>query len=334
MGCFTEKLASLKTNKFPLVVTVILNHNQYELTAECLKSLKKISYPNYRIILIDNNSNDRSIERLREEFPDVLFVVSKTNLGCASGRNLGVRKAVEMGAKYVLTIDNDTVVAENFLDELVGTMEKDNNVAAVHPLVYYFDKEWGIQSTGHVYNPYLGRSYTPYHRLRDVNLTKNEERDWLGGGAQLTKVEAFKTVGLFDDDLTPWSNEDMDWGIRARKKGYKLLFVPSAKIWHKKKPTNICNEFFCYHIYRGKAIFWRKQVKLVYKLSALAFLIYQLSRTSLKYAKRGYWECVGALWKGFLRGLFQELHPVKYLDVPSFEDKCAAIIVKEGAISI
>lgn len=107
-------------------------------------------------------------------------------------------------------------------------------------IVYFYDKPNFIQSTGHFYNYCFNYSYAPYHKHEDSDgLTGQiEDRDWLSGYAQLTNIKAFSKVGLFDDDLSPISNEDLDWGIRAIQMGYRLMFVSASVIWHKRSEND------------------------------------------------------------------------------------------------
>jgi len=104
----------------PLVYIVILNWNQYDDTKECLDSLPKINYPNYRVVLVDNGSHDKSGERLKSEFPQHVFIFSEKNLGFAEGNNVGIQKALEdKNCDYIFCLNNDTIVEPNFLDELI-----------------------------------------------------------------------------------------------------------------------------------------------------------------------------------------------------------------------
>ena len=102
---------------------IVLSWNNYKDTSICLNSLKKIDRSNCDILLVDNGSTDDSIERLKAEYPDVKCIVNDRNYGFAEGNNIGIRRAIKMGAEYILLLNNDTEVAPNFVSELVCEAE-------------------------------------------------------------------------------------------------------------------------------------------------------------------------------------------------------------------
>ena len=121
----------------PKVAIVILNWNGLADTLECLDSLQKIVYPNYVVVVIDNGSNGNDAEIIKKKFGDFVFVIEEEkNLGFAGGCNEGIRWALHSGAKYVLLLNNDTVVDPNFLIELVNVAQNDPQIGIVGPKVY------------------------------------------------------------------------------------------------------------------------------------------------------------------------------------------------------
>ncbi|MFC7026579.1 glycosyltransferase family 2 protein [Halomicroarcula sp. GCM10025710] len=110
---------------------IILNWESYDDTAECLASLESIDYPNANVIVVDNGSTDGSGDRLANEFPWCEFIFNDRNLGFAAGNNVGIERALERDTDYVLLLNNDTVVTEDFLTPLVKTAERNERVAAV-----------------------------------------------------------------------------------------------------------------------------------------------------------------------------------------------------------
>src|SRR5690242_13465997 len=103
----------------PLISVVVLNWNGKIDTLECLESLARVDYPNFEVIVVDNGSADDSVAAIRQQFPDVMVLETGANLGYAGGNNVGIRKALEDQASYVLLLNNDTVVHPQLLTSLV-----------------------------------------------------------------------------------------------------------------------------------------------------------------------------------------------------------------------
>lgn len=290
----------------PKVSIVVLNHNQYALTRDCLRSLAVISYPAFNVILVDNGSTDGSCERLRGEFPDVEIVPLSENLGVAGGRNVGARRALEQGADYVLFLDNDTLVSLDFLTELVAVSESDPAIGAAAPAVYVHDSPGTIFSMGGVYYPRLAHS-----RLRDMGKRATGvvdsviDSDWLGGVASLNKRGLFEEVGFLDDDFSPYGPEDLDWGLRVRRAGYKVFVVPWAIVWHRRLPGVTRNAVVARRWARSRVIFLRKNVRLYDWPLAVCFFVFYLIllRRIVPFAFHQEWGAIKELLLGLKDGM-------------------------------
>ena len=107
-------------NNLPKIFVVVLNFNGYKDTRNCIDSLKKVSYPNFEIVVVDNASEDNSVERLKDEFSDIEFIISNENLGYAGGMNMGAKFGLKNNADLVLLTNNDVVFTEKFFEPLLG----------------------------------------------------------------------------------------------------------------------------------------------------------------------------------------------------------------------
>lgn len=295
----------------PTVSIVVLNHNQYDLTRDCLLSLAAVSYPTFNVILVDNGSTDGSFERLRCEFPYVETVPLAENLGVAGGRNAGVRRALDQGADYVLFLDNDTFVNPDFLTELIAVSESHPEIGAVAPAVYVNGSSDTIFSMGGIYYPRLA-----HNRLRDMGKRATGvvddniiESDWLSGVAILNKRELFERVGFLDEDFCPYGTEDLDWGLRVRSAGYKLVVAPRAIVWHRQRPGVARNAAVARHWARSRVIFLRKNVRFYDWPLAISFLVFYLIllRRVVPFASHGQWGAIRELLLGLKEGLAYQL---------------------------
>ena len=126
---------------YPRVGIIILNWNGIADTVECLESVKKITYPKYDVVLVDNGSTGDDAEVLKEKYGDYIHLLCNSeNLGFAGGVDVGLRYAMgTIHPAYFLLLNNDTVVAPDFLDELVKVAESDETIGIVGPRIYYYD---------------------------------------------------------------------------------------------------------------------------------------------------------------------------------------------------
>ena len=118
----------------PLVSIITVNYNQVQPTCAFLASLRKVSYPNIEVIVVDNHSLENPQRKIQEQFPEVLLIRSETNLGFAGGNNLGIAKAK---GKYLLFINNDTEVDVGFLEPLVNLFESNPKAGIASPKILY-----------------------------------------------------------------------------------------------------------------------------------------------------------------------------------------------------
>ncbi len=222
----------------PRVSIVLINLNGYADTVDCIESLTRINYPNYEIIVVDNGSSDGSGDRISERYPGLPQLKSLRNLGFSGGCNLGIRDALSREADYVLLLNNDTVVAPDFLSRLVTVAERDPRIGIVGPKIFYRGEPQKIWFAG----GQLRRVDGAIHHL-GLNKTDasgefsiERETDFITGCALLAKSSLFERVGMLDENLFAYF-EDIDLCARAARCGYRHMFVPSSHIWHKVSST-------------------------------------------------------------------------------------------------
>ena len=220
---------------WPKVSIVILNWNGLNDTAECLESLKKITYPNYNIIVVDNGSIGNDAEELKTRFSDYIDLIKNDrNSGFAGGTNVGINYALgKLQPDYILSLNNDTAVEPQFLDRLVEAMERDHSIGISCPKICFYDFPNHIQTMGNILNIKRGQE-TPigtgeddqgqYDNLHDIDFI---------GPCFLIRTDVIQNVGLFDEDFFCYW-EDVDYCFRIRKAGYRIVCTSKAKIWHKK----------------------------------------------------------------------------------------------------
>jgi GT2 family glycosyltransferase len=264
----------------PRVSIIILNWNGWKDTIECTVSVLKINYPSYEIVIVDNGSTDESIQRISERFPDIKLIKLKENLFYAGGNNVGICYALESGAKYTMLLNNDTTVHPDFLNPLVEAMENDPSIGAVGGTLFYYNSQNKIQNTGQYINFKSGNVLTIGDGETDINqFSKKRDVDYICGAAIMLRSEVVRKIGGLDENFMLYS-EESDWCLRAKKIGYKSIFVPNSKVFHKGcisakliKPMSI------YLLTRNKIWLIRRHAKVLDKL------IFHLSGLIYRYPK-------------------------------------------------
>ena len=216
----------------PLVIAVILNTNHREDTLACLGSLQRQDYGNLRVIVLDNASTDGSVEAIQCQYPAVQIIGLTQNLGYAGNNNTGIQAAVAQGADWVYVMNEDIVLAEDSIRQLVCQSQMDPRVGMAGPLVYHFTQPTVVQSAG----GWMSRTWQSFHYGQNEpdqgQFTQPRPVDWISGCAILVRREVIEQAGMLDERFFYYW-EETEWCVRAARHGWKLLFVPQSKIWHK-----------------------------------------------------------------------------------------------------
>lgn len=222
------------------VVVILLSYNQKGNTLNCIKSLLEMDYPNLQIVLNVNNSDDGTDESVMKEFPEVVVLTPDQNLGCSKGRNLAINYAIDnLSFQYYLVLDNDTIVEKDLLKNLVKGLQSDNEIGIVYPKIYYFDNSNIIQLAGKLKMNYLTGKFNSegIGKIDDGSFDKPVFSSICSGPCFLAKRELVDQVGGYDPIYDPYGYEDLDLILRASKGKAKIMYVPSAVIYHKESRT-------------------------------------------------------------------------------------------------
>ena len=239
----------------PKVSLIILNWNGKDVLRECLHSASDMDYSNYNIILVDNGSTDGSQDFVQQNFPEVDLIENEENLGFAEGQNIGIRHAIRTGAEYLFVLNNDVKFDRSVLSELVAAFERDESIWIAGPILYHAENPTAVQKTGAMIEWSTGR--TPWLRVKRPDRAPLKMVEVDSVGMFLAKAALFENIGLFDRKLfTYW--EDTDLCLRAKKAGYKVVCVLTARLWHKESHTSRkVPGFRTYYITRNR--FWMEK---------------------------------------------------------------------------
>jgi hypothetical protein len=250
-------------------------------------------------------------DRVIIDFParkKFILIKNGKNYGFAEGNNIAIRYAIKaLNPKYILLLNNDTVVDSFFLTELVNAAESDKNIGFVGPKTYYYDyheRADVINFAGGRLVIWKGKAiHIGVKEIDKGQYDKITDVDYIEGSCLLARREALDSVGLFDPKyFLYW--EETDLCMRVKTNGFRLLYSPKAKIWHK-GAGSLSGSTHMYYFIRNCFIFTKKYTT---KLQYLSFLIWFLgyefwyySGISLLYHRDiKEWE---SLLKGILAGL-------------------------------
>ncbi len=279
------------------VAVVILNYKLRDLVLNCIKSVEQSTYKNKITIVVDNNSNDGLSEKLQVS-KDLIFIQNKENSGYTGGNNLGIKEALKQNADYVLILNPDTTVDENAIEILI---QKSQKLAAqiVCPKIYFSDsnKIWfagGVLDLNNV----LGSN-------RGVNeedkgqFNKDEEMELVTGACMMVQKDVFAKIGLFDERYFLYY-EDTDFCFRARKKGFKIMYIPEAVVYHKNaQATELGSPLQDYFITRNRMLFASKFLSLRTKFALIREAIRNYRIPARRKALKDY--LIGTFGKGSYR---------------------------------
>jgi GT2 family glycosyltransferase len=291
-----------------MVIVIVLNWNGKDDTIECLASLQNLTYANYEVVVVDNGSTDGSVSAIRECFPAVTLIENDVNLGFAEGNNVGIRFALERGADYALLLNNDTVVDGRLLAELVSVAESDDRIGVVGPKMYFFDAPQTIWTAGGTihFGVNIARS-RGWNQLDRGQFDSVEQVDYIPGCGLLARAAMIRDVGLLDLHYPFIYYEDTDWCYRASRAGYKMVYAPGARLWHKVS-TSMGGGYNPRALYLqglNSVVFMRKHASALQWAKFLSTTILTLPPLLLVRTLQGHGQAVVAKATGILDGLFR-----------------------------
>lgn len=285
-----------------LIAIILVNYNGFDDSVACVRSILSSEYTNYRIILVDNGSRDQE-KILRNEFlnTNADIVISEKNLGFSGGNNIGIQYAQEKyDPEYFLLLNNDTVIVENTLSNLMSHSNLVEKTGLVTGKIYYYSNPETTWYAGGIFNfntgiadqPLLGTGET-YSKNGCVEVT------FATGCVMLLHKSVIDEVGLLDEEYFLYA-EDTDYCCRIMQAGYKLIYVPSAVIYHKvSASTGNQSSLQQYYMMRNNCYIIKKYCK--YPIYGYARKWYRVAREIVQ-GKSNLKIQIKA-WKDFSRGV-------------------------------
>ena len=216
----------------PKVHLIVLNWNDKEISKKCLSSIEKVSYSNYEVLIVDNNSQDGSVKFFKEHFPQYDILALDKNLKYAGGNNAAVDYLKPEEEDFLVFINNDTIVSSDFLDHLVAPFLNDANCIITVPKILFAMDINKIWYAGGVVSMWKGS--IDHIGIRDFDGPKYSfmmETDYATGCCFCIKYDDFGKLKYFDTTFDMYC-EDVDLSIRAKRMNRKIVYSPKSIILH------------------------------------------------------------------------------------------------------
>ncbi len=296
-----DQSSTPRQHKKPVVV--IPNLNGEEGLQQCVDSLLAQTVQPH-IIVVDNASTDGSVALLQKNYPELELIQQRTNMGYTGGVNPGFQRAIELGAQYAAPFNNDAVADKDWLKNLVEELDTHSEVGIATPKVLSEDGKH-LDSTGDYYTVW-GLPYPRGRGETDSGQYDNQQDVFAASGAaSLYRVEMLREVGLLDQNFFAYY-EDVDISFRAQLAGWKVRYVPGARIYHATGSTSSkIKGFTTYQTMKNLPLLLEKNVPNRYKwrvswrlnLALLLFFWRAVSRGHLRSALKGDWAGITLSYK-------------------------------------
>jgi GT2 family glycosyltransferase len=305
------------------VAIILLNWNAYKDTTDCLKSLEELNYPYFHIYLVDNDSQDDSFIKLKEDYLNeqynipITFIQSGGNIGFAAGNNVGIKIAKEEGYNYIWMLNNDTIVHQNALIELMNELINNSQTGIVGSKIYYYgtNKIW---FAGGLINTWTGRTkHIGIRKEDDGQFNKILEVDYITGCSLLFPTILLDKVGFMIEDYFLYY-EETDWNIRVKSAGYKIKYIPTSVVYHKVSISsggeNNLSPYMEYYDLRNGFVMIKRTQTLFKFYSAFLFVCIKIAKKLLRiFAKSqsNKKQRLMYIYKGLIDGLLSKMgkHP-------------------------
>jgi GT2 family glycosyltransferase len=254
------------------VSIVSINYNQTRVTCELLQSLRKLTYKDVEVILVDNFSPDDPSTTITTSFPEVKYIRSEVNLGFAGGNNLGIKHST---GDYIMFLNNDTEVDPSFLEPLVELFETNPDAGLASSKILYFNSGGVIQYAGSTcINPFTGRNKRIGFMEKDNGQHNSIRQTDLGhGAAMMVPRRVIEKIGTMPEFFFLYY-EEVDWCESIKRAGYKIYFVPQSLVYHKESMSVGKNSTLkTYYLTRNRLLFMRRNTTGYVKLFWIIFFI-------------------------------------------------------------
>ncbi len=289
----------------PKVIVLILSYNGKSLLEDSVSSYLANDYSNFEVVVVDNGSTDGSREYVESNFRAAKVLRTEVNLKYSGGLNFGMKYAFdEQKADYVLITNNDVKVDQKIISSLVDCANTDDKIGFVIGKVYYYDQPDTFQSVGKGEDPVWWNTGHIGHMQKDTGQFETiEERAFCDDIYWLVNRKLYEKTGGYDTEFA-FQGEDFDWQVRAKQLGYKIMYTPHAKLWHKESMTiGKSSPFKAYFDARNPLIIHMKYRSASQFKKVFHTRLKQNLKSTFKMFLKFKWEYAWKVWSGFFSAI-------------------------------
>jgi GT2 family glycosyltransferase len=290
--------------EFPLVSIITVNYNQSKVTCELLESLRKVTYPNYETIVVDNGSPTDSPDKIGTLYPECRLIKSAKNLGFAGGNNLGIKHS---SGEFLLFINNDTEVEPGFLEPLVSKLQSDPRMGMVSPKIRFYFAPDTIQYAGYTpLNKVTLRQQLIGYREKDTGqYNSTRETFSIHGAAMMVPRKVVLEVGMMAEMYFLYY-EEHDWAERIKRAGYTIYYIADSLVLHKESiSTGKESPLKIFYIARNRFLFARRNINGINRFVTLMYLsFFAFPKGLILQILRRRPDLAKAIWKAYFWNFF------------------------------
>lgn len=282
---------------------ILVNWNRSIDTINCINSIKLSNYHEYKIIVVDNNSSDKEREILQSLVAECEIFYLDQNTGYTGGNNFGIKVALQLGARYIFLLNNDTFLAETALERLVDTMNSIPEVAITSPKIYFYPETNLLWSGAPRFdNLFLMGYLKGYREIDNGQCDLFEYVEYVSGCAMMIRASIFKDVSLLSDQFFAVC-EDLDFCFRVKGIGFKIAYEPSAVIYHIESASSGGSDGpqYVYYQTRNYLLFhelWYKNI-LHLIISQIYYIFFMIKRATV-FILTGKWRAFIGILLGII----------------------------------
>lgn len=255
---------------------VILNYNTRDLLRDCLCSLRAQAGLRFVVCVVDNASTDDSAAMVTAEFPEVLLIRNPVNNGFSAGNNLGLRHfgfPEDGQARYAMLLNPDTIVPPDALRRMVAFADAHPDIGVVGPKLVLMDGSLDKACRRSFPTPEvsfyrlvgLSKLFPRSKRFGRYNMTYLDEDaqadvDSVVGACMMLRAEVIARIGLLDEQFFMYG-EDLDWCLRAKQAGYRVVYYPDVIVHHIKRAASRTSAKAQYEFQRAMWLFYKKHYR-------------------------------------------------------------------------
>ena len=278
-----------------MIYIIILNYNGFTCTDFCLESLRKVTFKDIKIILVDNDSSDGSFELLMNKYPECVGIKNSENGGFSRGTNIGMQYAYNEGAEYIMLLNNDVEVTAGFIEPMMEEFTNNEDVGLVTPKIMFRNPNNIIWQAGGSINVKIVSAIS--YGYREVDAGQYDqicETGWASGACSIIKRSTVEKIG-FLDEFYFFGQEEWDYSVSALKQKIKIIYAPKSIVYHEiGASTNVRPSLSVYQNYRNKLYFGKKHKSvfnyLAWIIIFFAYVLFLFPRPSHVLGKSDYFK--------------------------------------------